>query len=200
MTIDPGVPADVTVRVNGGAGGDLIAGGNGDDVLEAGETFVNPTTGADVLEGNGGSDALFADPGGDQLRGGAGNDLLVSSAQLCQGHGFDGGAGEDTVSYARSKEGVHVTLGGTGGPPGCASLDQIVADEGLEGSDGADVLIGDSRNNGMLGHLGADTMIGKGGNDFLDASDGGRDTRIDCGPGGLDEAIVDGGDPRPISC
>jgi Ca2+-binding RTX toxin-like protein len=200
VTIDPGVPADVTVRINGGAGGDLLAGGNGDDVLEAGETFVNPTTGADILEGGGGSDALFADPGGDQLRGGAGNDLLVSSAQLCQAHSFDGGAGEDTVSYARSKEGVHVALGGTGGPPGCASLDQIVSDEGLEGSDGADVLIGDSHNNGMLGHLGADTMIGKGGNDFLDAGDGGRDTRIDCGPGGLDEAVVDGGDPRPISC
>lgn len=200
VVIDPAVPPSATVRINGNAGSDQLVGGNGDDVLEAGENFLDPDAGNDVLEGSGGSDALFGDPGGDTLRGGAGNDLLVSSALLCQGHAFDGGTGEDTVSYARSKEGVQATLGGTGGPSGCANLDRIVAADGLEGSDGDDLLTGDSGNNGLLGHLGADTMIGKGGDDFLDAGDGGRDRRIDCGPGGFDEAIVDGGDPRPISC
>src|SRR4029077_2731515 len=95
---------------------------------------------------------------------------------VCQGHTLDGGPGDDTISYGRSDAPMHVQLGGTGGPPGCATPDQIpIQNENLEGSDGPDVLIGDSGPNSFLGHLGADTFIGKGGNDFIDAVDGNQD-------------------------
>ena len=116
----------------------------GFDVLEAGENYNNPDNGNDTLIGNGGSDVLYADPGADQLSGGPGDDLLVSSVAVCQGHTYDGRPGDDTVSYGRSDAALTVELGGTGGPSGCGSPDQVGAsNESLEGSDGPDVLIGD---------------------------------------------------------
>jgi Ca2+-binding RTX toxin-like protein len=200
IVVDPSIPASAKVRVNGNAGGDTLTGGPGDDVLEAGENYNGPDNGNDSLSGLGGNDVLYADPGADQLQGGPGDDLLVSSVATCQGHTYDGGPGNDTVSYARSDDALRLTLGGSGGPSGCASPDQILADnESLEGSDGPDVLTGDNSDNSLLGHLGADTFVGKGGNDFVDAIDGQHDKKIDCG-GGEDEALKDGGDPAPISC
>ncbi len=200
ITVDPSVPAWVTVRANGNGGSDTLIGGAGNDVLEAGENYNGPDRGNDVLIGNGGSDALFADPGADQLFGGPGNDLLVSSVLTCQGHRYDGGAGVDTVSYARSNDALRVTLGGTGGPAGCATPDQVLAsNESLEGSQGPDVLIGDNGPNSIMGHGGADVLIGRGGADYLDAADGERDVRIDCG-GGADTAMRDAADPKPIGC
>ena len=200
LVVDPSVPTDSLVRINGNAGSDVVIGGPGDDVLEAGENYNDPNNGSDRLEGNAGSDVLYADPGSDLLKGGAGNDLLVSSVLTCQGHTFDGGAGEDTVSYARSNDNLRVTLGGTGGPAGCGNPDQVLGDnESLEGSDGPDVLIGDGGDNSLMGHLGADTFVGKGGDDFIDAADGQRDKQIECGAGN-DEAQRDGNDPPGTSC
>ncbi|HSK50167.1 MAG TPA: hypothetical protein VK889_06680 [Solirubrobacterales bacterium] len=201
ITIDASIPGNAKVRVNGNAGNDAISGGPGDDVLESGENYNGPDNGNDTLIGNGGSDVLYADPGGDNLQGGPGNDLLVSSVATCQGHSYDGGPGDDTVSYARSNDTLKVSIGGSGGPPGCGSPDRVLANnDSLEGSDGADTLIGDNQPNSFLGHLGADTFIGKGGDDFVEAADDGRrDKRIDCGAG-RDEANTDSADPRPISC
>jgi Ca2+-binding RTX toxin-like protein len=193
VVVDPSVPGGAKVRINGNAGDDNLVGGNGEDVLEAGENYNNPDLGRDRLEGNAGSDVLYADPGGDTLLGGNGNDLLVNSVPTCQGHVYDGGAGEDTVSYARSKDNLRVSLGGSGGPPGCGNDDKVLAaNESLEGSDGNDVLIGDNDSNSFMGHIGNDTMIGKGGSDFFEALDGQRD-RIECGGGG-DDMATDGND------
>jgi Ca2+-binding RTX toxin-like protein len=199
IVIDASVPAGISVRVNGNAGSDAIEGGPGDDVLEAGENYKAPDDGRDTLTGNGGGDVLYADPGADGLSGGPGSDLLVSSVVVCQGHAFDGGPGKDTASYARSTAGLRVALGGTGGPPGCATPDRLADAESLEGSDGPDVLVGDDGRNSLLGKLGADTLVGKGGNDFLDVADGRRDKRVDCGAGS-DELISDAADPAPVSC
>lgn len=200
ITVEDSVPASVQVRANGNAGSDTLVGGPGNDVLEAGENYNSPDDGNDTLIGNGGEDVLYADPGADQLSGGPGNDLLVSSVAVCQGHSYDGGPGEDTVSYGRSNANLTVELGGTGGPSGCATPDHILGDnESLEGSDGPDVLIGDNGPNGLLGHLGADTFIGKGGDDSIEAKDGLRDKSIQCG-GGKDEVSKDPSDPKPIAC
>jgi Ca2+-binding RTX toxin-like protein len=199
ISVADSVPASVHVRANGNAGSDTITGGAGDDVLEAGENYNNPDDGNDTLIGNGGSDVLYADPGADQLSGGPGDDLLVSSVAVCQGHTYDGGPGEDTVSYGRSDAALTVELGGTGGPSGCSSRDQVgSSNESLEGSDGPDLLIGDSGSNSFLGHLGADTFVGKGGNDFIDAIDGKADKSINCGGSG--EVLKDKVDPSPVAC
>jgi Ca2+-binding RTX toxin-like protein len=199
ISIADSVPTGVQVRANGNAGSDTLTGGPGDDVLEAGENYNNPDNGNDTLIGNGGSDVLYADPGADQLSGGPGDDLLVSSVAVCQGHTYDGGPGDDTVSYGRSDAALTVELGGTGGPGGCGSPDQVgSSNESLEGSDGPDTLIGDSGDNSFLGHLGADTFVGKGGNDFIDAIDGKADKSINCGGSG--EVIKDKVDPSPVGC
>jgi Ca2+-binding RTX toxin-like protein len=201
IEIDGSVPAGVKVRANGNSGSDSLGGGPGDDVLEAGENYNGPDNGNDSLTGNAGSDVLYADPGADQLSGGAGNDLLVSSAATCQGHSYEGGPGDDTVSYGRSDDALRVELGGSGGPNGCGRMDRVGADnESLEGSKGPDVLIGDGGENSFFGHSGADSFIGKGGNDFIDAIDGQRDKLISCGGGGDDEVTLDRADPSPVGC
>jgi Ca2+-binding RTX toxin-like protein len=200
IELDASVPPGVKTRVNGNGGSDTLVGGPGDDVLEAGENYNGPDNGNDTLIGNAGGDVLYADPGADALSGGPGNDLLVNSVPTCQGHVYDGGPGDDTVSYGRSDDSLRVQLGGTGGPAGCGRPDQVGANnESLEGSDGPDVLIGDGGDNAFLGHLGADTFIGKGGNDFIDALDGRRDRSIRCG-GGDDDVLRDRSDPKPNSC
>src|SRR6188472_338181 len=200
IAVDDSVPAGERVRANGNAGSDTLSGGLGDDVLEAGENYNSPDNGNDTLIGNAGSDVLYADPGSDQLAGGPGNDLLVSSVAVCQGHTYNGGPGDDTVSYGRSNADLTVELGGTGGPAGCGSPDRVFGDnESLEGSDGPDVLIGDNSANSMMGHLGADTFIAKGGDDTIDAVDGQRDRSIRCG-GGDDEVGKDRSDPDPAGC
>lgn len=199
IAVDGSVPGGAKVRINGNAGDDSLVGGNGEDVLEAGENYNGPDNGRDRLDGNGGSDVLYSDPGGDTLLGGAGNDLLVNSVPTCQGHTYDGGAGEDTVSYARSNDNLRVSLGGSGGPAGCGNDDRVLgSNESLEGSDGPDILVGDNDENSLMGHLGADVFIAKGGNDFIDAADGQRDKQIDCGGGG-DDVVKDGSDPT-TSC
>src|SRR4029079_13786088 len=65
ITIEPSVPNGAHVRANGNAGNDELVGGDGDDVLEAGENYNNPNNGNDRLLGNGGADVLYADPGAD---------------------------------------------------------------------------------------------------------------------------------------
>lgn len=200
IAVDNSVPAGAKVRINGNAGNDNLVGGSGEDVLEAGENYNGPDNGNDRLDGNGGSDVLYSDPGGDTLLGGTGNDLLVNSVPTCQGHTYDGGSGEDTVSYARSKDNLRVSLGGSGGPAGCGNDDRVLgSNESLEGSDGPDVLVGDNGENSLMGHLGADVFIGKGGDDYVDAVDGQRDRQIDCGGGG-DSLAKDGNDPSGSSC
>jgi Ca2+-binding RTX toxin-like protein len=200
IVVDGSVPAGAHVRINGNAGDDELVGGAGDDVLEAGENYNGPDHGNDTLIGNGGSDVLYADPGADNLQGGPGNDLLVNAVPTCQGNTFDGGPGEDTVSYARSKDNLRIELGGTGAPPGCGNADRILgSNESLEGSEGPDVLVGDNGDNSLMGHGGADVFIGKGGDDFIEARDGQRDKQIDCG-GGNDEVAREPSDPRGTSC
>ncbi len=200
VLIDPNVPPSVNVKMTGNAGDDHLIGGEGPDVIEAGEPRDGPDSGHDTLIGNGGSDTLYADPGADQIYGGKGADLIAAAVVACQGDLFNGGAGQDTVNYDRVHNvGVRVVLGGTGGPIGCRTPDKIVSMESLEGSNQNDILIGDNGPNGFLGHLGADVFIGKGGGDYIDASDGRRDIRIDCGPG-RDEVVRDRVDPPGIGC
>jgi Ca2+-binding RTX toxin-like protein len=203
ISVGGGIPGSLSVRISGGNGNDTISGGPGDDLLESGDEYSG-TSGSDILNGEAGNDGLVSDPGGDQLNGGDGNDLLVSSAAVCQGHKFDGGGGLDTVSYARSKPSgtLTMTLGGAGKVSGgCGAPDSILAtSESLEGSEGKDKMVGDAQNNTLFGHGGADIFMGKGGSDSIEAVDGEKDKKIDCGPGGDQGAFADSSDPKAKSC
>jgi Ca2+-binding RTX toxin-like protein len=110
---DGGTGAD---HLTGGARGDLIWGGDGNDVLrgERGNDLLNGGAGDDVLyggvgndrlQGQGGDDWLFGGNGNDALYGGTGNDRLYGDKGndfLCAGSGFDmlwGGRGRDTFVF-----------------------------------------------------------------------------------------------------
>ncbi len=214
IEIGAGVPAQTSVRINGGDGSDDLTGGPGDDVLEAGYPYRSPrdggpTTGNEKMYGGDGVDSVFADLGSDLLSGGGGTDLLVSSKEVCQGHTMTGGAGKDNASWAlvepqRSAFSgtMRMQLGGTGGPSsGCANLDSVGSDmESLEGSKFADTLIGTPGKDGFLGQEGADTFLGKGGKNYIDARDGERDASINCGGGDKNTVLADKSDPKPQNC
>ncbi len=69
----------------------------------------------------------------------------------------------------------------------------------LKGFGQGDLLVGGSGDDRIDGGKGEDNLDGGAGDDVINARDGARDARIDCGPGD-DRAIVDKVDPKPVSC
>lgn len=92
---------------------------------------------------------------------------------------YDGGAGNDTVSFFMSDEyidtgvgdGVSASLLAGRGWSGNAAGDRFIDVENLRGSARADLLTGDRGDNLLQGESGHDTLIGNAGNDTID---GGR--------------------------
>jgi Ca2+-binding RTX toxin-like protein len=172
--------------LNGGTGFDILLGGDGNDTLIGG-------AGADTLMGGAGNDtASYAhatvgitadladssfntgDAAGDtyssieNLTGSAFNDRLIGDANA---NLFDGGAGNDTVSYVSSTIGVTASLADPSVNTGAAAGDRYIRIENLEGTSLADILTGDNNDNILFGRGGRDTLNGGGGNDILFAFD-----------------------------
>jgi Ca2+-binding RTX toxin-like protein len=215
VTVDLG-PGDDRFRVLGslrGVGEVRVAGGPGDDVLRGGgeDSLLEGGLGADRLYGGAGSDALVAGRAGGPnfLHGGPDGNLLASGPP-CAGGRIVGGSGSDNVSFAELpiQPGVLVASLRRGiayveGVRGCRPVRISGSVENLEGSFGPDILVGDRRANNILGQPGADRIYGGGGgDDFIDARDGGRDAHIQCGARGSGRglAMIDHGDPAPRNC
>ena len=187
--------------LNGGGGADTLDGGDGNDTLIGG-------AGADALIGGAGNDtASYADAtagvtadladsslnsgdaagdtysGIENLTGSAFNDRLIGDANA---NVFDGGAGNDTVTYVSTTIGVTASLANPSVNTGAAASDRYISIENLEGTSFADVLTGDNNNNMLSGRGGDDTLNGGGGADTLDGGDG-NDTLI--GGAGADALI-----------
>jgi Ca2+-binding RTX toxin-like protein len=214
VSIGDGIFGDTTVDVDGGPGDDVLSGSN-----TLGEVlFGGDSAGADSLLGNGGDDALISEggtpaSGPDLLAGGPGNDQLVTDYP-CAGHRFSGGSGTDIAGFARSSVAIRARLGGlatlaSGSCPGGTPTSVGGDEEILEGTPAADRLIGSNGPETIWGRDGSDVLVGGGGSDSLqgfagrdriDARDGLRDHRIDCGSGDDRRARRDRVDPRPISC
>jgi len=205
IEVDPSAPASVSALIRGERGADVLVGGRGDDSLEGG---TDGLAYGDALAGGGGDDALI---NGKVLQGGPGSDLLV--ARICAEEQIFGGAGIDSVSFARElPEGrtgytLKATLGGeaffTGPQPdgpfcpdAAAQIDGSV--ERIEGSRGDDVLIGDGGPNSLLGRHGNDVLLGAGGDDILI---GGEESDRLSGEDGFDRLYgVDGLRDKGFSC
>jgi Ca2+-binding RTX toxin-like protein len=216
-----GMGGEDTIAANGfpDSAGVVVAGGEGNDDLSGGEASEDvlvdgPGGGADRLSALGGDDALLHNGGEDELLGGGGNDLFLS-VSTCDREALLGGPGRDNASWARlSGEGVGVRLdegraGEVGGAatvscPG-GSFDTMAEIEDLEGSNGADLLVGDGGQNQLLGHAGPDTYFALAGDDSILANSADSDPVIDCGEG-TDSAIIDIPHPpqyedaTPINC
>jgi Ca2+-binding RTX toxin-like protein len=186
--------------IQGGAGNDTIEGGAGDDVLDGGAgvnllSYYHATAGVTVdltLAGPQNTGAMGVDTlsnfqnlngsaYGDTLRAGTGahavaafgGDDLIYIDNGASGS-YDGGAGNDTLSFAKATQGVTASLAVTSvQATGIGSM-SFANFEAIVGSAYADSLTGSALANTLTGAGGADTLAGGAGADvfrYLLASD-----------------------------
>jgi Ca2+-binding RTX toxin-like protein len=219
VVFDGGSGADHLV---GGPGNEILSGGQTD----VSGSIVGARFAPDQLDGGDGDDSLRSGEIAPALmHGGPGSDQLVA-ARGCQGDLLDGGpGGSDIAGFAQidpSLDGVIAQIGGQGTDQrtfgACVPSQVSTSNEILEGTNQSDVLIGSRGSDaliighggddlikglggadGLRGDDGRDTLLGGGGADVLDARDGERDRRINCGPGGA-RASRDGRDPPARGC
>lgn len=162
-------------RIFGNAGGDRIEGGAGSDRIEAGDRSLRNI---DVLDGGPGDDHLSAENA--KMIGGPGDDVMEGrpcGRPLCS-----------RVSYAGLGSGVAVDLAaGTATGDG---NDEIIAIETVYGSQGDDIMLGDSDANRFRLGTGTVQADGRGGDDRIDRlSDPPRDAGV---------SVIHGGDGNDV--
>ena len=164
--------SQVSDRLSGGPGRDVLYGGKGSDILRGG-------TGKDELHGGRHFDDFILFGGGDTVFGGPGDVT-------------------DTISYAHADRGVSVDLRrGTARLTGSAVIEHLHGIENVTGSPFDDVLLGNAKPNNLDGGYGDDVidegpgysgLLGGPGDDVIR---GGDDTdEIEGGPG---DDYIDGG-------
>ena len=141
--------------IMGGAGDDRLYGGpgGGDDMLhgQGGNDHIFGGKGDDTLDGGDGNDHLWGNGGADIYRGGKGDDMIYANKEDMLGK-IDGGAGKDTVSYAKLED-----------TPYTINIGTMIMVENVIGSQDDDTITGDGMNNTVEGGEGGDTMQGGGG-------------------------------------
>ena len=167
--------------LTGDALANVIEGGGGNDVMDGGTGIdtASYSTASDYVTVNlavataqdthgAGTDTLS---NFENLTGSAYDDIFGASLAA---NAFDGGAGNDTVSYAASTALVTVNLstGAGSGIGSHAAGDSYTSIENIIGSGLADTLTGNTGNNVMTGGLGNDRILGGGGNDSIYANQG----------------------------
>ena len=139
----------------------------------------------------------FGSPAGDNITGDAHDNII---AGLDGDDHLDGGAGNDTASYADAASRVQVSLASpTGQDTLGAGIDTLTNFENLTGSAFNDGLFGDAGANILSGLAGDDVLSGGAGNDTLSGAAGndnlnggiGNDT-LDGGAGSGDEVTYGG--------
>ena len=93
---------------------------------------------------------------------GRGNDKIIANDVA---NVINGGFGNDTVSYETATTGVTVSLVAGAVGAGGAKGDTLLKIENVMGSDFADTLTGNNRDNVLTGGKGDDVLNGRGGND-----------------------------------
>ena len=167
-----GFPGDVQLgdgddQATSSVGGSLI-GGAGNDRLEGGST-MNGGPGSDLLTGTGQPNSFIDGDAGDP-------DV------------YNGGDGNDTISYRSRSTPVRLTIGAGG------TEDTLTSIESASGGSGNDILSGDAGPNTLAGGGGRDTIAAGAGNDTVSLSTG---TRVQCGAGRDRVALPGKGDSQP---
>ncbi len=159
----------VTVDLSAGRG--LGADAQGD--IYTNIEHVLGTAWEDVVTGNEKDNVLAGRGGDDQLIGNQGDDLLLPGRGRDR---VDGGQGNDTVQYTGLDRAVRVNLEENRAlildPEGRESQEEqvLLNIENVQGTDHADILVGDAGDNRFLGSLGQDRVDGGEGYDVLDYS------------------------------
>lgn len=180
--------------------GDRIIVGDDAGIVAAGDLCVAISNGDVSCDARPvGSIAAATGDGNDTVRINAGKtDSLPASYPIS----IKGGEGND-VLRAGLGDAVISGEGGSDIAAGFTGDDRLIGgpgNDGLVGFTGNDVLSGGDGSDALFGQKGRDTMRGEGGNDVLLTRDGFRDRVIDCGPGGVQQAVVDRRDPKPRRC
>jgi VCBS repeat-containing protein len=175
---------DITVTINGAGSGDR------DDELfgTAGDDFLAGGLGNDTLHGLDGSDHLEGGDGNDTLNGGEGDDYLVGGAGTDIYDG--GGSGQDQWDMISFREetgsfGVIANLDTGYVRDTYGNIETATGIEEVDGSDNADVLIGNDLDNFFRGYDGADSFDGGDGWDQVayDTEQGGQGIDVDLSAG-----------------
>ncbi len=179
-----GAGRDTIINIENVAGtvfGDSLTGNSADNWLDG-------ANGSDTLNGMAGNDVLVGGAGNDTMNGGSGNDWFYADSGGAGNDTLDGGIGLDSVSYygVGLASGVTIDLNiTTAQNTGGGGIDTIRNIERVEGTDFADVLIGNVGDNVFSAGAGNDTVYGGNGNDSIYAGfgDGGTTNYLDGGNG-----------------
>ena len=195
-SIENAIGSSKNDSIYGDGGNNVLDGGNG------GTDSINGDAGSDTVSYASSSLGVIIDLGGQITWDGVANDTLSSIENaigsskndslygnagdnvLDGGNGgtdlIDGGGGSDTVSYASSKLGVIVDLGGQITWDGVAN-DTLSSIENATGSSNSDSIYGNAGNNVLDGGAGIDFLAGGAGNDtfVFHRSEAGGDTIAD---------------------
>ena len=150
--------------------------GRGNDSFSAlGDAIVGASfTGMSIVFGGDGNDVLRGGAGNDFLYGEDGDDFLNGEASAAGGADqFDGGNGNDTLSYAQRANDLVVSIGDPNTPAGETGENDVVNDsiENVYGGNGNDTLSG-SPNSTLSKRL----FGGPGNDTFLQSNTGGADS------------------------
>jgi Ca2+-binding RTX toxin-like protein len=206
------------VIANGETGNDRITGNALDNIIDGGadNDVLLGLGGNDKIKGGTGTDTLDGGVGDDELDGDAGNDLLISGTGR---NALDGGADYDRVSYQRATAGVVASLtAGTAqwgaiaaaarteaasaapSGPTDGAIDSLINIEAVDGTEFADEIEGDGKDNIIRSFAGVDKLWGRAGADDMDAGGGKDELFGDAGDdvlvGGGEADLIDGGSER----
>ena len=158
--------------ITGSANGDILNGGDGDDMIsgDLGKDSIRGGAGNDTLFGDTDDDQLLGENGADSLFGGTGNDLLRGGNDDDR---INGNSGHDTLE---GELGNDTILAGAGNDLG-------------RGGSGSDSIKGQSGWDTLFGGGGNDTIRGEAGDDIINGGDG-DDTIV----GGFGRDLVTGGE------
>ncbi len=167
--------------------------------LDIGSGILHRSPGNDIIKGGEGNDRLSGGSGNDLLKGFGGNDTLTG------GKGADvlrGGDGSDTATYRASDGQVFIDLTKNKAFGGDATGDMLIGIENIEGSNRADIVVGNQSANILTGFLGGDSLHGEAGRDRIDGG-GGRDFLTGSGGldlifGGVGDDLIDAGTGRDL--
>jgi hypothetical protein len=143
-----------------------------DDTIE-GDANANGfwgSDGHDSLAGGAGNDTLNGGIGDDLFLGGEGNDIMIAAEGGKDT--FEGGAGEDKVSYFFAGP-IELYMHGRQANRGAAAGASFKSIEVIDGTFHNDILEGDGDNNAFWGANGADSLKGFEGSDVLKGGEDG---------------------------
>jgi Ca2+-binding RTX toxin-like protein len=162
--------------LDGGFGNDQLFGGTGDDVLQGsqGNDLLDGGAGIDVADYSNLSQAVILKPRGVVTKGSLGRDI-VKDVEIILGAQGQRNVIDSSTSDPGSS--INVDLGNNqltvlGLPNGQSLSFQVFEFPDVNGTNGADIMVGDDQGNILNGLGGNDLINGAGGNDTINGGDG----------------------------